>query len=86
MTNPNLTQGVQISVTLSDGVTSIDKLTATWIIADLTGNPDFDPQLEGDDLGCWLATVPAEWYAEASEEGGLLMTHSGGYLVEIPMH
>lgn len=82
----NRTQGVQIDITeTATGVSITDPSLAILIIQDLAGDPGWDAELELVDGG-WLATVPADWYAEASEEGGFLLTHSGGYVFEIPMY
>lgn len=44
-------------------------------------------EIEGEDAasGGWLATLDADDYATASEEGGLDISHNG-YNIEIPMH
>lgn len=79
------TKGVQIDVQTTSGYRVTDPALITMIVQDLVGDATFDVELEDDGCNGWLATVPAEWYGEASEEGSFLLTHSGGYVFEIPM-
>lgn len=85
------TRNVQIEVTTASGDPVLDAHAVTAIIADMAGMPelvdeiDVEPVLDDPD-GTWLATIPSQWYAEASESGtDWVGTHSGGYVVTIPM-
>jgi len=76
---------VQVAITTTAGVPVEDKGTAAGILVDTFGVRLTAVDLEDLGNGLWLTVVPAEVYAEADEEGGLRLTHSGGYIVEIPM-
>lgn len=84
------THGVQVAVTCTDGTPVTDAALVAQIIADLAGLPQCVDEVRVEPVGqspdgVWLATVPAEVYVEACEEGGLITTHSSGYVFEIPM-
>ena len=80
------TRGVQVSLTTTAGEPVTDLHLAQTVLADLfVPNGVYTEDIEGGENGVWLVSVPAELYAEASEEGGAVATHSGGYVLEIPM-
>lgn len=89
MQNPNWTYGVQIDVRRATGEPVGDPALVALILAELFDDPALASQeveavMDPED-GVWLVAVPAEVYGEASDEDGLAVTHSGGYVVEIPM-
>lgn len=85
------THNVQVEVTTATGDPVLDADAVRSIIADMAGVPELIDQIDvepvmDDPDGVWLATVYHEWYAEASETGmDWVGTHSGGYVVTIPM-
>lgn len=80
------TPGVQISMTIiGDGAPVTSAWLVRQIIADLAGFPGWLPEVEDAGDGLWLVELPTGMYQEADEDGGLFLTHSAGYAVEIPI-
>lgn len=80
------TRSVQVAITATDGTPVTDIETAQGILSDLfTPGRLYTEDIDSNDDGVFLLSVPAELYQEASEEGGAVVSHSGGYILEIPM-
>lgn len=85
------THNVQVEVTTATGDPILDVDTVRAIIADMAGMPELIDEIRAEPVtetpdGVWLLTVPAQWYAEASDMGtDWVGSHSGGYVVVIPM-
>lgn len=80
------TSSVQVAITTTDGTPVTDIATARGILADLfIPGLIFTEDIDNEGDGIYLTSVPAELYQEASEEGGAVVSHSGGYILEIPM-
>lgn len=80
------TRSVQVSLTTTTDEPVTDTDTARGILADLfIPGLIFTEDIDNEGDGIYLTSVPAELYQEASEEGGAVVSHSGGYILEIPM-
>jgi hypothetical protein len=73
------TSSVQVYITATDGTPVTDIETAQGILSDLfTPGRPYTEDIDSNDDGVFLLSVPAELYQEASEEGGAVVSHSGG--------
>lgn len=80
------TRGVQVGLATTTGEPVTDVALAQTILAELfVPGGVYTEDIEGGEDGVWLVSVPAEMYGEAMEEGGATATHSGGFVLEIPM-
>lgn len=82
----NTTPAVQVAITIAEGgAPVVQAWLVRQIIAEVTGFRGWLPEVDSEGDGIWLVELPTEMYEEAEENGGLLLTHSAGYVVEIPM-